>query len=1143
VESQRQIEIGLRRVILLASSGADVLVCQYQACLALPTVPIPLQQRVAENLTAFLGREWSEDAISLFALNPQSDECQTRYEVAESIAAQPSTTEGFRWVSVSSLKESQFEDARDCEAIAKALAQCEHYAKGRAHSPFGQLGWFTDLREWVRDQTDTVGLTLSGRFTQLNASPAFSLIRFETNGPAVWFKAIGEPNLREYPITLALAQYFPAFVPRVVAKREDWNGWLALEAEGAHPVEDSGIDVWRRVTKTLGKLQTSSIGQALHLLNVGCRDARACSLLEIITPFFEVIAEFMKWQTKKSPPALSRNELQNLRIQLQDVLAGAADSEIPDTIGHFDFNPGNIIVSHDRCVFLDWAEACVGSPFLTFRYMLEHLRRVHQHDESWERTLTADYADHWSSFFSSDEVSRALRTSSLLAVFAYAACGDAWRDPASRSHPEIPRLLRSLTRRMKREADLLVTGDAGRCVAMSSMMVRPSISAAEPVTEVLHGVSITDPYRWLEDQNSAETRVWIDEQRRYARAYLDGLPGRQPIRERVSELVDVEIFDSFLKSGNRYFFRKRRPGEEQPSIYFREGADGEDVLLVDPRTRGTGNHTAIRPLRVSPQGHLLLYEVKQGGERTGIFEILDVASRTVLPDALPHGYLRGFAFAPDGKSFYYIHEPAYSDRLFCRAVFHHVFGTRAASDTEIFRAGEDPKLRLVLIAGERALGFLIRRFLDKTYTDFYLWSMGSRSAAIPVLRDGDYTFAPRLLPGRILALVDDRAPNFRIVDVQAREKQNPLYSNLVPEADAPIRDWTPTANHILVSYIRGTHTQIVVFDQFGKNRTEIPFDRSDTVRIAAADFDDDEALLERESFTRPIEIIRCSLPTGVLAPLVRRSVPFSPTDYGHIEVEFRSKDGTRIPMCLVGRRELLAEGTHPVIMTAYGGFGVPMTPQFSVLVLFLLERGCLFALPNIRGGAELGSSWHAAARRRNRQVAIDDFLCAAEWLIHTGRTTAAKLGIFGGSNSGLLVGAAMTQRPELFRAVLCMAPLLDMLRYHLFDNTHIWTAEFGTSEDPVDFAALLGYSPYHAVRNGTPYPATMIVSGDADRNCNPLHARKMTAALQAASSSDQPIFLDYSEHRGHSPVLPLTTRMNALTDRLAFLCSQLGLVV
>jgi hypothetical protein len=462
VPSQPQIETDLQRVILFAPSGGEVLVRHDGGRLDLPAVPIPRHQRVAENLTAFMRREWAQDAVSLFALNPSSAEWERRYQVTESTAAQLSTTTGFQWVSVSSLEENRFEEPADCTAIARARAQCEAYAAGRAQGPFGQLGWFVELTEWVRDRIRPAGLVLNGRCTQLNASPTFSLVRFETNGPAVWFKAVGEPNLREYPITLALTKYFSAFVPRVIAVRDDWNGWLATEVEGTHLDGPSDLAVWTRVATTVAELQIASFGQTLHLLGAGCRDARICSLLGLVEPFFEVMAQLMERQTKESPPPLDRSDILALQTQLLSTLAEAGESEIPNTIGHLDFNSGNIVASQDHCIFLDWAEACAGPPFLTFRYLLEHLRRVRPQDDSWERTLTADYADHWSFFFSPDEVARMLRLSPLLAAFTYAACGDAWRDPACRCQPEIPRLLRSLTRRMKREADLQVASDTSR---------------------------------------------------------------------------------------------------------------------------------------------------------------------------------------------------------------------------------------------------------------------------------------------------------------------------------------------------------------------------------------------------------------------------------------------------------------------------------------------------------------------------------------------------------------------------------------------------------------------------------------------------------------------------------------------------------
>jgi prolyl oligopeptidase len=679
---------------------------------------------------------------------------------------------------------------------------------------------------------------------------------------------------------------------------------------------------------------------------------------------------------------------------------------------------------------------------------------------------------------------------------------------------------------------------------MHKLMEAPPYSPVEAVTEILHGVSVTDPYRWLEDQESPRTREWLAAQARHAHSYLDAIPGRDLIRERVRELLDVATYDSVQKIGNRYFFRKRLPGREQPCIFFREGPDGEDQLLIDPAERGSGKYTAVKPLRVSPEGRLLLYEVKHGGERTGTFELMDVQSRKALPDVLPCGYLRGFAFAPDSRNFYYVHEAVDAEGPHYRAAYHHVLSTSFEDDREIFFAGEDEKLRLHIVPGGEQLGFLVFRFLDKTYTDFYLWQFGSKDAPEPVIQGVEYKFGPLLLKdGRILAITDSEAPNLRIVEVRPRKGAEPEFVDLIPTGDSPIQNWIVTQDRIFVSFLRGLKTQVDIFDLSGKKLGNLPIEEGVTARMVGGSEDGDELFFEKESFAKPIQIYRYSPRSGGARLWAERKLPFDFQAFRHTQVWFTAKDGTRIPMFLVGRGELLESGPHPTIMTAYGGYGVPMTPQFSIFVAFLIERGCLFALPNIRGGSEFGVEWHNAAKRRNRQVAFNDFLAAAEWLIETGRTEPRKLAIFGGSNSGLLVGAAMTQRPDLFRAVVCMVPMLDMLRYHLVDNAHVWKEEFGTADDPDDFAALAGYSPYHRVRDYVAYPATMIVSGDSDGNCNPLHARKMIARLQAANISEHPIFLDYSRYRGHSPVLPLNERIEALTDRMAFLCDQLQLPV
>jgi prolyl oligopeptidase len=678
---------------------------------------------------------------------------------------------------------------------------------------------------------------------------------------------------------------------------------------------------------------------------------------------------------------------------------------------------------------------------------------------------------------------------------------------------------------------------------MPQLMMPPPHSTPEPVTDFIHGVPVTDPYRWLEDQDSPRTRTWIAEQSRYARAYLDSISGRERIRERIRQFLAVETYDSLQTVGSRYFFRKRLPDQEQPCICMREGADGEDRLLVDPAARGTGRYTAVKPLQISPDGRLLLYEVKEGGERTGTFELLEIETRMRLPDLLPRGYLRGFAFAPDGNSFYYVHEALNAKRPCYRAAYQHALGTPSTEDREIFFAGEDEKLRLSLVSDRKRLALFVSRFLDKTLTDIYLQPFEGRVRPELIFSHINYKLGLRLMEDKILAITNRDAPNCRIVEIRLRENREHEWIDLIPETDTPISNWRVVGGSIFVSYKKDMQHRVCIFDLSGNQTGEMPTRNDETIRMLGSSPDSDELLLEAQSFTEPIGIFRYSARTNERARWAKRSIPFDSTDFGHSQIWFMAKDGTRIPMFLVGRQDVLNGSGNPTIMTSYGGYGISMTPQFSIFVTFLMERGCLFALPNIRGGSEFGVGWHNAAKRRNRQTAYDDFLCAAECLLSTGRTSPGKLAIFGGSNSGLLVGAALTQRPDLFAAVVCLVPMMDMLRYHLFDNAHLWKDEFGSVEDPDDFAVLAKYSPYHRVQDGVPYPATMIVSGDADQNCNPLHARKMTARLQGANVSDRPIFLDYSKFRGHSPVLPLDERVEALTDRMAFLCDQLQLPV
>ena len=492
---------------------------------------------------------------------------------------------------------------------------------------------------------------------------------------------------------------------------------------------------------------------------------------------------------------------------------------------------------------------------------------------------------------------------------------------------------------------------------MPALTFAPPPSPVETVIEIVHGHEISDPYRWLEDQDSARTRDWVAQQTRYARRYLDRIPARGRIRERIRELLAVETYDSLQRVGNRYFFRKRLPDEEQPSIYIREGESEEDRLLVHPAAEDLGKFTSVKLLRVSPDGRLVLYEVKEGGERTGTFRLVETKTGAKLADALPRGILRGFVFAPDAKSFYYSHEPLETTRPFYRAAYRHVLGTPLTDDQEIFSAGEDNRLRLFILGDDEHLGILINKCFDATYTDFYLQPLNAGSPAVRLLADARLVFEPILANGRTLALTDRGAPNLRIVEVLAQTGDEPRFAEIIPEQDARIEQWAVVRDRIFISYTKNGETEIDEYDFRGCKTGDIPIGGGESVRLVGP-LRSEELTFEAESFTEPIGVWRYSPELRERKLWARKTVPFDSANYTHRRVWYTSKDGTSIPMFLMGRRDVLESGTHPAIMTSYGGFGGSMTPQFSVFVAFLVEHGCLFALPNIRGGSEFGAEWH-----------------------------------------------------------------------------------------------------------------------------------------------------------------------------------------
>lgn len=455
------VESMTHRIVLLRGENPEVLLSLEGTQRTLPEIRMPRWQRVAEHLTAALSKTYGIDAVLLSSLEATPVESHSEhffYEVMEACDPRSEAPPHRDWVAVDCLTPSAFRNGSDLQAVRDAVARSMATAEGASDGPFGKLGWFRDLQRWVQNKIRTHGLHLNGRFRQLNGSPTFSLIRFETNGPAVWFKAVGDPNQREYPLTLALARAFRRFLPQIVAIRPEWNGWLTREADGALLYESSSLASWESVARDLTELQIQSIGRVLHLLDLGARDLRTKPLAGLVAPFFQALRELMERQTKIPPSALSRDELGCLSLQVQDAVAVLEESGISSTLGHLDLNPGNIVCSPTQCVFLDWAEAFVGHPFLTLQYLLEHFRRTFGHGQAQEAQLVIRYSAPWRALVFESDLRRALEVAPLVAAFACAAGNGLWTDPRNLEEPRTAGHLRSLARRMQREAHALAKG-------------------------------------------------------------------------------------------------------------------------------------------------------------------------------------------------------------------------------------------------------------------------------------------------------------------------------------------------------------------------------------------------------------------------------------------------------------------------------------------------------------------------------------------------------------------------------------------------------------------------------------------------------------------------------------------------------------
>jgi len=448
-----QLEHDLFRILLYRNRGTELLVETSSGTFRLPFFQIPAHTRFAEELTQSIRTSWNLETYCLFLLPSRiASSSNGRHAVLEACGPHGESPNGMQWVRVAKLSAHDFEDGVEYAILRDSLATFEQYASGELQGAFGRAGWMRDVTEWVQTEAMASGLSLTGSFRQLNASPTFSLIRFETNGPALWFKAVGEPNHHELPITVSLTRLFPGYLPPILGVHPSWNAWLSEEISNTTLDQFTELFVWERVAENFAELQIASIGKCCRLLDNQCRDLRLSKLIDLIPPFLARMAEFMAAQQKQPPLPLKIRELDFLGTRLQEAISVLQDFGFPETLGHIDFNPGNILITPARCVFLDWAEACVTHPFTTFEYLAEHFRRSGIADTGGCNQIGAAYLRPWRSFLSSEDLTRATAVSPLIAVLSYAVAGNAWRSPDTLHNSVEAGFLRSLTRRMHAEA-------------------------------------------------------------------------------------------------------------------------------------------------------------------------------------------------------------------------------------------------------------------------------------------------------------------------------------------------------------------------------------------------------------------------------------------------------------------------------------------------------------------------------------------------------------------------------------------------------------------------------------------------------------------------------------------------------------------
>ena len=679
-------------------------------------------------------------------------------------------------------------------------------------------------------------------------------------------------------------------------------------------------------------------------------------------------------------------------------------------------------------------------------------------------------------------------------------------------------------------------------------MPRPDYppSRIDAITDTLHGVAVPDPYRWLEQGESDEVRAWTAAQNALTEARLGAVPARGAIRHRLEQLLTIGALSSPTPARGHYFYQRRDGRQDQPVLYVRDGVHGEDRVLLDPNSLSAEGTTALDWFHPSDDGALLAYGLSDDGSEESVLRIMEVASGSLLDEAIAGTRACDLAWVPGNSAFYYTRYPAAGsvpegEEQYHRSVYLHQLGSDASADLLVFKPEEKEHWPGVGLSPDgRWLIVTVARTFDQT--DLYLQDRMAGGALTPVVRGLPFTFDGQVVGGRMYLRTNLHAPNYRIFLVDPSAPAQANWREIVATRDDAVLDGVLiTGTRLVLSYLERASSRLQLAELDGTGRTELQLPAIGSVFGWGAEPDGMELFYGFSSYTVPPSVYRIDLTTGATALWRRVEADIKPEQFEVEQVTYPSRDGTPVTMFLVHRTDLNRDGSAPAYLTGYGGFNISMTPGFSRSLLAWLEQGGLVAVPNLRGGGEYGESWHQAGMLERKQNTFDDFIAAAEYLIRERYTVPARLAIAGGSNGGLLMGAALTQRPELFRAVIIQVPLLDMLRYHHFRIARLWIPEYGSPDDAAQFAWLAAYSPYHHVRPGTSYPAVLLATAESDSRVDPLHARKMAARLQAATTSVHPVLLRLEQRAGHGAGKPMSKVLDELVDSWSFVAAELGI--